>query len=430
MKAETNFWFIVLILYYLILIALIAVVLVIGWALYMVFTSWKQSGDEGSVDWSKYLVVTEKGKDFEREFANKKIPMETFIEAYFAEKVNVKGDLYDLLKNHRNEIFRFSITQQNAKDFFMKVLLPGLFTHTKGTDFDAVSTTYNIGNDFYASFLGETMLYSCALFDKEDESLEDAQNRKLELIANKIQVKAGDKHLDIGCGWGGLAIHCAKKGTKTEGISLSQEQVNWGHASIKKLGDEIKGTCKLEVRDYRDLPANVKYNKISCVEMAEHVGIKNYQAFIKQLYSLLDDQGHLYFQIAGLRPSWTYEDLVWGLFMGKYIFPGADASCPINWVTNQLERAGFEVHSVENVGFHYSLTIKKWYENFLRNKDESHEGQPSVRSKYGERLCRIWLVFLAWSSLIAGQGTSTAYQIVAHKNTNSYNRSTWVGHRP
>jgi len=194
---------------------------------------------------------------------------------------------------------------------------------------------------------------------------------------------------------------------------------------LKKLGDEIKGSCKLEVKDYRDLPSHVKYNKITCVEMAEHVGIKNYQKFIKQLFSLLEEDGHLYFQIAGLRPSWTYEDLVWGLFMGKYIFPGADASCPINWVCNQLERGGFEVHSVENVGYHYSLTIKKWYDNFKINQDEQ-----GIRQKYGERLCRIWEIFLAWSSIIASQGTSTAYQIVAHKNKNNYNRSTWVGHRP
>ena len=140
------------------------------------------------------------------------------------------------------------------------------------------------------------------------------------------------------------------------------------------------------VDDYRNLPAE-KFDKITCLEMAEHVGIKNFQKFLLQVRSMLKDDGIFYLQIAGLRRAWQYEDLVWGLFMAKYIFPGADASCPLGFVVSQAERAGFEVHRVENCGVHYSVTIHKWYENWKRN-------EAAIVAKYGQRWYRMWMMFL------------------------------------
>jgi len=165
---------------------------------------------------------------------------------------------------------------------------------------------------------------------------------------------------------------------------------------------------------------NEKYDKITCLEMAEHVGVKNFQKFMRQVKGLMTDEGLFYLQICGLRPSWQFEDLVWGLFMAKYIFPAADASCPISWVTCELEQAGFEIHSVENVSTHYVETIHRWYFNWLTNEKE-------MVDKYGERLFRIWNVFLSWSVIIGNQGTSQCYQIVANKNLSEYNRRQWMG---
>jgi cyclopropane fatty-acyl-phospholipid synthase-like methyltransferase len=124
---------------------------------------------------------------------------------------------------------------------------------------------------------------------------------------------------------------------------------------------------------------------------------------------MLKDDGIFYLQIAGLRRPWQYEDFVWGLFMGKYIFPGADASCPLAFVMSQAERAGFEVHRVENCGVHYSLTIRKWYENWVRN-------EAAIVAKYGQRWYRMWLMFLAWSTIIGAQGSSTVFMITMAKN--------------
>ena len=111
----------------------------------------------------------------------------------------------------------------------------------------------------------------------------------------------------------------------------------------------VADRVKVLVDDYRNLPVE-KYDKITCLEMAEHVGIKNFQKFLLQVRGMLKDDGIFYLQIAGLRRPWQFEDLVWGLFMGKYIFPGADASCPLGFVVDQAERAEFEVHRVENCG--------------------------------------------------------------------------------
>jgi len=129
---------------------------------------------------------------------------------------------------------------------------------------------------------------------------------------------------------------------------------------------------------------------------------------------------NFFLQIASLRRSWKFEDLVWGLFMNKYIFPGADASTPIFWIISQLEACGFEVHSVENIGIHYSYTIHHWYKNWKKN-------EKYIKEHYGERWFRIWYFFLAWSTLIARDGRSSCYQVVCHKNLSEFNRTQFIG---
>ena len=133
---------------------------------------------------------------------------------------------------------------------------------------------------------------------------------------------------------------------------------------------------------------------------------------------MLADDGMFLMQVSGLRQGSNWEDVAWGLFMGKYIFPGADASTPLNWYVQQCELAGFEVHSVETVGRHYSWTLKQWYVNWLSNKKIMTEN-------YGDRLYRLWEIFLSWSVIAAGQGSATCYQILMHKNTYKFDRDIW-----
>jgi len=344
-------------------------------------------------------------KALQTAYEGKKMPMEKFYEAYMHRKLDFKKDPYETLL-HRYELFRMCLTAADLEHYF-NTLLAQSTIHTKTMDKGEIAHVYDRGNDFYNWFLGEAMVYTSAVFQDQNESLEKGQDRKLHTVCKYVQMKKGMQHLDLGCGWGTLLAHAAKHyGTFSTGVTLSKEQAQFGRERAKEYG--VASRVEILVRDYRDLPAR-QYDCITCLEMAEHVGIKNFQNFLLQVRSMLKDDGIFYLQIAGLRRTWQFEDLVWGLFMNKYIFPAADASCPLGFVVNQCERAGFEVHRVENCGVHYSLTIKKWYDNWVSNKAK-------IVEKYGEYWYRMWVIFLAWSAIIAAQGSSTVFFVTLTKN--------------
>jgi len=370
-------------------------------ALGLVYRSYTHDG--GATDWTPFLEWKDAGDA--AKWQGKKIPMEILYEAYMAEKLDFKQDVYETMLK-RNKLFRFCFTWGDVK-FYFKEFLGQNVTHTQESDKGDIAHVYNRGNDFYNWFLGESMTYTSGIFQDTSETLEVAQDRKLETVCQYVQMKPGDRHLDIGCGWGPLVTHAAKHhGSISTGITLAKEQAEWANERARKNG--VAERVKIIVDDYRNLPAE-KWDKITCLEMAEHVGIKNFQKFLLQVKGMLKDDGIFYLQIAGLRRPWEYEDLVWGLFMGKYIFPGADASCPLGFVVNQCERAGFEVHRVENCGVHYSVTIHKWYDNWKAN-------EAAIVAKYGQRWYRMWMMFLAWSVIIGAQGSSTVFMVTMAKN--------------
>jgi cyclopropane fatty-acyl-phospholipid synthase-like methyltransferase len=348
---------------------------------------------------------------FEAQWRGKKIPVLILYEAYFAEKVDIEGDLLEALY-HRRDFISFIFTVGHAR-FFLFKLIPELLAHTRKQDTEQVRDHYDRGNDFYNAFLGETMIYTSGIFMSEEDTLEEAQRNKLELVCNKIHLKKGERMLDIGCGWGTLVCHAAKEyGARVTGVTLAKEQTQFALDRIRKAG--VEKAAEVLCMDYRDIP-RTKYNKITCLEMAEHVGIRLFPTFLRQVYDMLEDDGIFFLQIAGLRRAWQYEDLQWGCFMGNYVFPGADASCPLGWVINQVEAAGFEVHSSETIGIHYSATIKRWYDNWVKNK-------AYILEHYGQRWYRTWLWFLAWAVISPEQGSATCYQIVMHKNTCAFDR--------
>ncbi|KAG2224378.1 hypothetical protein INT45_006778 [Circinella minor] len=350
-----------------------------------------------------------------------KIPMETFFESYFEGKIDFNGDPLEIMEaRHDWATFQFTLGQFK---FFLTQWLPETFWHSREQDENQIRDHYDRGDDFYEAFLGPLMVYTSGIISDKNkrETLEEMQNNKMRLICEKVHLKEGEKHLDIGCGWGTLTGYAAKNyKSDSTGVSLSRNQVEFGNKRFEEQG--IKNNANLVCMDFRNFPSGSKYDKITCVEMAEHVGIRRFQTFLHDVRELLDDDGLFYIQVAGLRATWQYEDFIWGLFMAKYIFPGADASTPLNWYINQLETAGFEIHNVDTVGVHYSATLERWYINWMKNKE-------ALRSKYGDKLIRVWEIFLAWSTIVSRQGGATCFQIVANKNRNDFDRAELICNR-
>jgi cyclopropane fatty-acyl-phospholipid synthase-like methyltransferase len=345
--------------------------------------------------------------------------MATFYEAYFDGKVDLPEDegIYDVL-DRRNRFVTYDLTLEHFK-WAVTNFLPEVLIHSKSQDQRIVQEHYDRGDDFFEWFLGERMVYTSGFFEHPDQSLAEAQDNKMNLVCEKLQLEPGDRLLDIGCGWGTLVAHAAKHyDVEAVGVTLAEDQTEYANQRIEEWG--VSDRAEVLCRDYRDIPQQ-KFDKIVSLEMVEHVGVKNLNQYYENVYDLLTDDGICLIQWTGLRRDMglNTEDLIWGLFMNKYVFPGADASlCPAPMV-KATEKAGFEMHSMENVTEHYGWTIRKWHDLWMSNREK-------VRSNYGERWYRIWHFFLAWSTIIAHQGNAACFQLVMNKNLDEFDRSKYV----
>ncbi|KAI1268337.1 S-adenosyl-L-methionine-dependent methyltransferase [Xylariaceae sp. FL1019] len=382
----------------------------------------------------EHYLTFKKQSDKQKYHGKNKIPMETFYEMYFDGDVDFNGDALEVLEyRHDWASFRFTF---GLCRYFVTGMIPEVIMHSRSQgkplrplqslclltnmhlDEEQVRDHYDRGDDFYGWFLGPRMIYTSGVIGdiNTEESLEQLQDNKLAVVCEKIDVKEGETLLDIGCGWGTLARFASVNyGAHATGITLGRNQTAWGNKALRNVGIPEEQS-RILCMDYRDIPVQGSgYKKITCLEMAEHVGIRKLGSFFKQVHDMLDDDGVFFLQIAGLRKSWQYEDLIWGLFMNKYVFPGADASTPLGIVVDKLEGAGFEVKDIDTIGVHYSATLWRWYRNWMANRDK-------VEAKYGKRWFRIWEYFLAASTITSRQGGATCWQIVLVKNINSTHR--------
>jgi cyclopropane fatty-acyl-phospholipid synthase-like methyltransferase len=364
-------------------------------------------------------------KQLATRYAAAKIPMATLLEAYLDGAVDIPN--MDAFLDARRDLVNFNLTQKHFEFFFTR-MIPEVAIHSKSQDERIVREHYDRGDDFFEAFLGDRMVYTSAIFHDEHETLEQAQDNKMNLVCRKLMLRPGDDMLDIGCGWGTLAMHAAKAfGANSTGITISKNQTAFGNNRIAKAG--LSDRARIECLDYRDIPQK-QYDRISSLEMVEHVGVKNLSKYCKLVYDLLKDDGIFLLQWVGLRRGGDLgvpviglrpEDLIWGLFMSKYIFPGADASIPLSDMSKALEKAGFQIQSVENISIHYSETIRLWHLNWQKHS-------AAVLQAYGERWYRLWHLFLGWSWRIAAQGTGQGFQVVAHKNLDSFDRKRFIRH--
>ena len=259
--------------------------------------------------------------------------------------------------------------------------------HSKQRDQQAVSYHYDVSNDFYALWLDRQMVYSCAYFHTPDDDLDTAQRQKLDYCCRKLRLRAGERLLDIGCGWGGLIIHAAREyGVHALGVTLSQQQRELARQRIQAAG--LADRCEVRLLDYRAVDDPESFDKIVSVGMVEHVGESHLQEYFHHAYRLLRPGGvFLSHGIgrAGDRPrpaELTFTDL--------YVFPDGEL-CPIATMLGCAEDAGFEVRDVENLREHYALTLRHW---LRRLEARSEEAQRMV----GETKYRIWRVYIAGSA--------------------------------
>ncbi|MFE1439455.1 class I SAM-dependent methyltransferase [Streptomyces sp. NPDC058739] len=277
--------------------------------------------------------------------------------------------------------------------------------HTRRTDRRAISHHYDVGNDFYELVLGPSMVYSCAYWQAADEgaTLEDAQRDKLELVSRKLGLSSGQRLLDVGCGWGSMAIHAAREhGVSVVGVTLSQEQAAYAR---KRVADEgLTDRVEIRVQDYRDI-ADGPYDAISSIGMAEHVGAEKYLEYAQELHALLKPGGRLLNHQIARRPQDDETAYRVDAFIDAYVFPDGELQ-PVGVTVTQLERAGFEVRDVESLREHYALTLRRWVTNLEAGRDRAVRLAGPGRS-------RVWHLYMAACALAFEHNRIGVNQVLA-----------------
>jgi cyclopropane-fatty-acyl-phospholipid synthase len=275
--------------------------------------------------------------------------------------------------------------------------------HTIARDRRAVRHHYDVGNDFFALFLDRSMTYSCAYFSGGAQTLEEAQEAKLELVCKKLALREGERVLDVGCGWGSFVIHAAlRHGVRAVGITLSEEQARLARERAREAG--VADRVEFRVADYREV-SDGPFDAIASIGMVEHVGREQIDLYARRLWSLLRPGGRLLNHgIAKLKDLDTPDE---GAFSERFVFPDG-VPLPLSRVQSALERAGLVTKHVEGLAGDYAVTLGHWIERFDARWEDA------VRLAGIER-SRIWRLYLR----AARQGFETewasVYQVLAHR---------------
>jgi cyclopropane-fatty-acyl-phospholipid synthase len=259
-----------------------------------------------------------------------------------------------------------------------------------------VAHHYDLDGRLYALFLDSDRQYSCAYFENDDDALDDAQLAKKRHIAAKLLIERGQQVLDIGSGWGGLALYLAEIcGARVTGITLSQEQLAAarGRANERALGDSVQ----FRLQDYRDVSG--RYDRIVSVGMFEHVGVQFYDAYFGKIAEVLTEDGIALLHSIGRsgRPFYTNP------WVAKYVFPGGYIPA-LSEVLPAIERAGLLVTDIEILRLHYAETLKAWRERFLAHRAD-------VERLYDPRFVRMWEFYLASSEMAFREQNMMVFQI-------------------
>jgi len=270
-------------------------------------------------------------------------------------------------------------------------------------DRQAVSYHYDVSDDFFALWLDPRMVYSCAYFEGPGDTLEVAQEKKLDIICRKLRLARGQRLLDVGCGWGGLVIHAATRyGVDALGITLSQRQADFANRRIQAAG--LSGRCRVECNDYREIATTHAYDKISSVGMFEHVGEVSLREYFRWAWRLLRPGGA--FLNHGIAFT-QRQPQRHGTFFDRYVFPDGELVA-LSSMLLAAESSGFEVRDVEGLREHYEITLKHWLARLEQRRED-------VLRLTDEVTYRVWRLYMALASHQFASGRTTIYQTLLSK---------------
>jgi cyclopropane-fatty-acyl-phospholipid synthase len=319
--------------------------------------------------------------------------------AFVNGRIRVEGSIHEIFRIAESLVSSVAANKPARLRFFRN--------HSHKRDREAIQYHYDVSNEFYSMFLDRNMVYSCAYYRHENDSLEAAQEQKLDHILNKLMLKPGERFLDIGCGWGALILRAAKKyGAIAKGITLSKNQFEHAQKLIQAEG--LQERCTVELRDYRDLPDSEVFDKIASVGMFEHVGLKNLPRYFGKINSLLADGGLV------LNHGITTSDvgsgemgLGAGEFIDQYVFPGGELP-HLSLALKEMSASGLEVADVESLRRHYARTCHEWASRLESNREHAI-------AIADERRVRIWEIYLAGCAHAFSHEWINVYQILACK---------------
>src|SRR5690349_14853288 len=331
-------------------------------------------------------------------------------EAYIYGDFDVEGDIYAFMA-----LLKFLIAQRwtlGEKLRMLKKLLalpkesrprvglqaarPANRARSPESDRRAISYHYDLSNEFFALWLDKRMVYSCAYFKSASDDIDTAEEQKLDHICRKLRLKPGERLLDIGCGWGGLAQFAAERyGARVLGVTLSRKQQEWAEELIRRTG--VEDHCRVEYHDYRDINEPGGFDKVVCVGVLEHMGASQLPEYFGRIYDLLKPGGvflNHHITRSAIRPV-----PVWRDFVLRYVFPNGELE-PISDVLVQAERAGFELRDVECLREHYALTLRQW----VKRLEEEHDEAVRCTDEVCYRVMRIYMVGACFGFETGGYG--------------------------
>lgn len=339
--------------------------------------------------------------------------------AYVYGDLDVTGDLYTAMDRLATAAGRdvpwgerLRLARHFAPFFLQKPPPPPEEVQTRGAkhsrrrDAEVISHHYDVSNRFYEWVLGPTMAYTCAVFPRPDASLEEAQDEKFDLVCRKLGLAPGMRVLDVGCGWGGFALHAAANyGVEVVAVTLSEQQAHWGRRAVERAG--LASRIDLRHSDYRAV-TETGFDRVASIGLTEHIGKSNYPDYFGFLHSRLVDGGRLLNHCI-TRTDPKAKTYTGNGFINRYVFPDGEL-VHVGTLVDAIEHQSLEVQHEENLRVHYAMTLGFWLDNLEANWDEAV-------GEVGLRKARVWRLYLAASKWGFTRNRIQLHQILATRTS-------------